>query len=430
MRKWIALLTLSAALFLFLLSGCNDSGSELSRYPRIAIPGYADKDYYPLLSDKNNEIVRNAVCNLIDHASSMGTLLSDEKTDKNAAEFILASNTYKKITELLQSRDGKIVSASLRFLQLFGPKYNKREELVEYLLKVKNRSQNVRYEQLVALNAIASQASRISDAFLIKSLKDPSWLVSRAAYSLVNTLKNDKIRLMLAAKYGSKAAEYEKLLILTAMKDDFSNDIFKFLSKEVFETKNDKIKDFILSALRNAHDTAEALKWVDENYEKLLPEEIARISDDKPLYDDFTSALYIICIKKGWMPDNGFFGDLYQNINLAKSAGSEEDLSEDDIRNRANLLNVEKAIMDSQIAGPAWAVFKNEKDMLAKSIAGEIKAEYAVIVNQFSEKAGGILDKYNVGTEKKKEFCDMLPSVFMNEEAFDKAVGLFQITAP
>lgn len=428
MRQWIALLTLSTVLFLFLLSGCNGSGGELSRYPKITIPGYADKDYYPLLFDKNNEIVRNAVCNLIDYAAAMGTTLSDEKIDKSSAEFILASNTYKRITELLQSRDGKIVSAALRFLQLFGPNYNKKEELTERLLKVKNRSQNTRYEQLAALDAIASKDSRISDAFLEKSLKDPSWLVSRAAYSLVDSIKNDKIRLMLIAKYGSTDAEYEKLLMLTAMKNDFSSGVFKFLSKEAFETKNEKIKDLILPTLKNARDTAEVLKWADESYERLSPKEIAKINDDEPLYDDFTSALYVVCIKKGWMPDNDFFGKLYQDINLAKSAESAEDLSEDNIRGRANILNIEKAIMDNQAAVAAWAAFKNEKDMLAKNIAGEIKAEYTVIVSQFSEKVGGILDKYNIGAEKKKEFCDMLPSVFMNEEAFDKAVGLFQIT--
>ncbi|MFA6079537.1 MAG: hypothetical protein WC779_07335, partial [Candidatus Omnitrophota bacterium] len=265
MRRYAAVLSLWAVLVIFLISGCTRDGEELSRYPRIRIPGYEAKDYYGLMFDKNNEIVYNAVCNLIDEAAGMGGLLSDKKADKKSEKFILALNTRQRIVELLHSRDDRIVSASLRFLQLFGPKYAEKDELAGNILKVRNNSKNVRYERLAALSAIAGKDSPVGDKFLKKSLEDASWLVSRAAYKLINSLENEKFRLMLIARYEKTLIEYEKLLILTSMTDNFSSDVFKFFGKAVFETRDKKIKDLIFRSFKNARDISEVLRWVDKN---------------------------------------------------------------------------------------------------------------------------------------------------------------------
>ncbi len=431
MRRYAAILTLSTALGIFLLSGCNGDRDELSRYPKIKIPGYEAKDYYSLLFDKNNEIVYNAVCNLLDDAASMGSTLSDEKADKKSAKFILALNTQQRIVELLQSRDDKIVSASLRFLQLFSPKYDKKEALVERVLKVKNRSKSVRYERLAALSAMASKNSPVRDVFLKKSLKDTSWLVSRAVYGLINSLENDKIRVMLIARYKTTRVEYEKLLILTSMTDNFSSDVFKFFGKVALETKNERIKDLIFRTLKNARDTSEVLKWVNENYEKLSPEEIAKIIDDSNISDDFACALYLVCIRKGWVPDNDFFGMLYENLSIIDAAGPDpETISEDDIKRKSNIRNIEKEILGSKAARDKWLSFKGEKDAFAKNVCSEIMLEYDVMVKQFSEKVNSVLDKHNVPPEKKKDFFNALSSVFINKESFDKAVSLFKATEP
>ncbi len=431
MKRYAAILILSATLGIFLLSGCNGDRDELSRYPKIAIPGYAAKEYYSLTFDKNNEVVYNAVCNLLDDASSMGYTLSDKKADKKSEKFILALKTQQRILELLRSNDDKIASASLRFLQLFSPKYDRKEELVESVLKVRDRGKLVRYERLAALSAMAAKKSPVSEVFLRKSLKDASWLVSRAAYGLINSLENEKVRAMLIARYRTTRVEYEKLLILTSMTGNFSSDVFKFLSKEAFETKNERIKDLILPTLKNARDTAEVLKWVDENYEKLSLEGIAKMVDGADISDDFACAAYLICIRKGWVPDNDFFGMLYQDINTIDAASPDpKNISADDIKRNGNIRSIEKAVIDSKAAGDKWLSFKSEKDAFAKNVCSEIMSEYDAMVKQFSQNVNIVLDKHNVSPEKKKDFNNALLSVFLNKESFNKAVAIFKATEP
>ena len=430
MKKNGVLLTVLAVLtFCLILQGCFEGKEELSRYPKITIPGYTAQNYDVFLYDKNNELVYNAVCNLIEDAGSMGSVLSDKKADKKSENFILASNTYKRVVELLKSDDDRIVSACLRFLQIFGSKYDKKEELIGPVLKIGKRKENVRYEQLVTLGVMASRDSSVSDEFLKKLLADRSWLVSRAAYNLVNSLENDGIRLMLIARYASTAAEHEKLLILTSMRDGFSSGVFAFLSREAIETKNKKIKNLIFSSLRNARDTSEVLKWVEENYGKFSSEDIKEMRGSSTIDDDFTSALYGVCIRKGWVPDNDFFADMYERVFIASNAVGENP-SEDDNKRRANVQKLEGEIADNKATADKWQELKAGRDILAKSVYSEVKSEYDVMVAQFKEKMGGILDKHNVDPTKKEEFLGILSSVFMNDKSFDEAVNLFKLLPP
>lgn len=423
----LALLLLSIVLF----PGCYRDNTELSRYPKVAVPGYAAKDYYLFLYNKNDDLKYNAICNLIEDAGSIASTLSDKKADKRSPKFVLAALTYKRIVELLQSSDENIVSAALRFLQLFGPQYDKKEDLVVPVLKIRSRGRNSRYEQVVTLSAIASKNSPVSDLFLEKSINDPSWLISRAAYGLVNSLENDRIRTMLITRYRLTDAEYEKLLILMSMRNGLSRGVFAFLSKEALETKSEKIREQILGIIKNALDTAEVLQWVDKNYERLSSKGIERINNYSSLDNDFTSALYRICIRKGWVPGNDFFEQLYEKSELTEDVSKDEKLSKADIlRRRDNIKNLEKEVVGNKAAADKWVAYKRKKEIFAKSVYSEIKVEYDATVKQFSERLASILDKHNVDPDKKKEFADFLSSTFMDEKTFDKATELFKAVPP
>ncbi|MDD5173963.1 MAG: hypothetical protein PHV48_03970, partial [Candidatus Omnitrophica bacterium] len=352
-RDSIIMMILVLLILCFIFLGCFENKDDLSRYPKVAIPGYTAKDYYVFLFDKDSELVYNAVCNMIEEADSMGSILSDKKADNKSDRYILASNTYKRMVELLKSRDDRIVSACLRFLQIFGRKYDKKEELIEPVLKIGRRRQNVRYEKLVTLSAIVSKNSPVSDEFLKRSLIDRSWLVSRATYDLIDRLENEKMRSMLSARYALTAAEYEKLLILTSMRHGLSSGIFAFLGKEALETKNVKIKNLILRSLRNARNTFEALEWVDDNYEKLSSGDIKEMRAGTTIDDDFTSLLYGVCIRKGWVPDNDFFMDMYERIYTPASNAGEYP-SEEDIKRRDNVQRLEAEIAGNKMAADKW----------------------------------------------------------------------------
>ena len=428
-RDSIIMMILVLLILCFIFLGCFENKDDLFRYPKVAIPGYTAKDYYVFLFDKNSELVYNAVCNMIEEADSMGSILSDKKADNKSDKYILASNTYKRMVELLKSRDDRIVSACLRFLQIFGQKYDKKEELIEPVLKIGRRRQNVRYEKLVTLSAIVSKNSPVSNEFLKRSLIDSSWLVSRATYDLIDRLENEKMRSMLSARYALTAAEYEKLLILTSMRHGLSSGIFAFLGKEALETKNVKIKNLILRSLRNARNTFEALEWVDDNYEKLSSGDIKEMRAGTTIDDDFTSLLYGVCIRKGWVPDNDFFMDMYERIYTPASNAGEYP-SEEDIKRRDNVQRLEAEIAGNKMAADKWQEFKNERDILAKSVYSEIKLEYGAMAEQFKGKMGSVLDKHNVDPDRKEEFLGVLSTVFMNDESFDKAANIFKLLPP
>ncbi|MDD5173962.1 MAG: hypothetical protein PHV48_03965, partial [Candidatus Omnitrophica bacterium] len=74
--------------------------------------------------------------------------------------------------------------------------------------------------------------------------------------------------------------------------------------------------------------------------------------------------------------------------------------------------------------------FKNERDILAKSVYSEIKLEYGAMAEQFKGKMGSVLDKHNVDPDRKEEFLGVLSTVFMNDESFDKAANIFKLLPP
>jgi hypothetical protein len=235
---------------------------------------------------------------------------------------------------------------------------------------------------------------------------------------------------MLIARYRATGAESEKLLILTAMRNNASGSVFEFLGAEALATKNQKIRDLILPMLGETKDAAGVLRWVREHHTKLSPKDIAMISDYGILNADFTSALYGRYIQDGWVPDNDFFGRLYENTLFADRGQESADRSPEDIRHSENISNLEKTVLGNKAVAAKWAAYKTDKEKFARSIYSEIKAEYDVMVKQFSEKLERILDAHRVDPEKKKEFFSGLSSAFIDKESFDKAVDLFKLIGP
>lgn len=398
MRKPVVIIVI---INLFLILGCNKE-EEASRYPAIAIPQYSTGDYYRLLSDKNPEIVYNAVCNLSGEAAEIAGVLSDKESDKNSGNYIESTNVFKKILQLLESKDKKIIASSLRFLQLFSTNYDKQSELIEPVLKIKSGSVNVQYEQVIALSRITSKGSKIDDISLRKFLNHESWLVSRAAYSLINSLEDARIRIDLIKKYKSGDNEFEKLLILTALENNFSDYIFEFLAGEMLSTASDKIKTRIFRMLKSAQDKAKVLSWMDKNYEKLTQQDLVSLAGCYGrTYDDFSVSLSIMLIKKGFIPDMDFLKHLSESITEYQN---KKELSPGEKNELNNMLNIEREILANNILRDKWLSLKPPEPQINK----QMQEEYNNAVDQFTAKSGEIFKKYNLDDEKKKSFLENL----------------------
>ncbi|MFH0790554.1 MAG: hypothetical protein V2A64_02885 [Candidatus Omnitrophota bacterium] len=398
MRKPIVIIVI---LNLLLILGCNKE-EEVSRYPAIAIPQYSTGDYYRLLSDKNPEIVYNAVCNLSEDAVSIASVLSDKESDKNSENYIRSLNVFRKILQLLESKDEKIIASSLRFLQLFSANYDKQGELIEPVLKINSSSINVQYEQVIALSRVTSKDSKIDEVSLRKFLNHKSWLVSRAAYSLINSLEDARIRMDLIKKYKSGDNEFEKLLILTALENNFSDYIFEFLAGEMLSTASDKIKTRIFRMLKSAQDKAKVLSWLDNNYEKLTQQDLVSLAGCYGRsYDDFSASLSILLIKKGLIPDTDFLKHLSESITEYQN---KKELSAGEKNELNNMLNIEREILANNILRDKWLSLKPPEPQINK----QMQEEYDNAVDQFVAKSGEIFKKYNLDDEKKKSFLESL----------------------
>lgn len=398
----------------FIIFGCYGEKKEYSRYPSISVAGYLKEDYCKLLSDKNPEVVYNAICNLLPEADSIGRLLSDDKADKNSKEHIFVSNTFTKIIELLKSKDDRILSSNLRFLQLFSDGYSKKKDLIVPVLKIKSKSANVQYEQVMLLSEITSKDSKIDPLVLKRFLNNKSWLVSRATYFLINALQDETIRLELVKRYKSIDNEMEKLLILNAFEDKFSDDVFKLLRDELISTKSDKIKNEIFGMLGNGQDEKKVIEWLDKNYENFPKKDIDTLVNmyDRDLSDKFSNSLFIIFAKKDFVPKDDFLKKLISSI---KTSEAEKEPSAQQKEELKDLLSLKEALLANAPIKEKWQAVEaklNEEGMLYE----KMDDEYGRAVDQFAFKIDEILKKYKIAEDKRKEF--LKNNIYSLKESF------------
>ncbi|MDD5585108.1 MAG: hypothetical protein PHV55_08650 [Candidatus Omnitrophica bacterium] len=411
--------------FLLIVSGCRQD--DFSRYPSVTLPQFSSQDYYNLLSDKNPQVVYNAVVNLGGRAVGFGEKLSDEKADKSSAEYILAGKVYKKIAGLLDARDPYTVAASLRFLQIFSEKYGAKTELLEPVLKVKSNNPHVLCEQILALSLIADKSSGIPDSTLRGFLNDPSWIVSHSAYRLIDRLENDRLRQELIVRCKNIGDEKEKLLILTAFGNKPGDAAADFFFSEIVATESIKIRCALYDILGNCENQEKVLAWVSQNYEKIIA------ADGKYLFarhvrtleDNFSSKLLVIFLNKGFIAEKGFLESLDEKL---EKYTVEEPVKQEDKEKLNNIKIVEEALLSGKAMAADWKSLRDKKAALNAELAG-LQAEYDILTKEFSVKVEDLLRIHGVSEEKIKEYLtgiagsrEILPELLTPEET-EKAHG-------
>lgn len=397
MKKII--LVLMGVLFLA-VSGCQEG--SFSRYPAVEIPQFSDEEYYSLLSDKNPQVVYNAVVNLGSQAAELGKILSEEKADKNSPKYIMAEKIYKKMVELLSSRNAYTVAASLRFLQVFSNKSTIKAELLGPALKIKNNNPQVIYEQIAMLNTISNKNTGISDSTLRQFLNNPSWVVSHSTYLLIDSLENDRLRQELIARYRAVNDEKEKLLILTALRKQPNDAAADLFFSEILSTKSSKIRYAIYDILGNCKNQEKVLAWVAQNYEKILA------ADGKYLFqrhadtmgDNFSAKLLAIFLNNGFVADQYFLKRLDEKL---EEYANEEDAGPKGKEKINNLKTVEKALFTGKAMAADWKIMLDKKEALNAKLA-TLQTDYDVLIKEFSAKVDEFFKKHGISEEKRKEY--------------------------
>lgn len=387
---------------ILMLSGCLTGREEFSRYPSVSIPQFGETDYLNLLSDNKPEIVYNSIVNLGAQAERMGEKLSDEKIDKNSKEYITVLNMYKKIIELLNSRDSHVAVASLRFLQMFSNKYKAKAEIAKPVLQIKSGNPQVVYEQIMLLCTVADKGLNIPDAILRQFLNNPSWVVSRSVYLLVNSLAHDRLRRELIKRYRVVKDEKEKLLILTAIKNQFNDYAADFLFTEVLTTKSNKIRDEIFNMLDGGKNQEKVLAWVDNNYDKILSAggKYLFFSHVSTMHEKFSSRLLSIFITRNFAVDKEFLEKLNKNIEEYKD---KKELCPGDSESLDNLLIIEEALLTNNILAQQWKSLREKAEIIDSGLT-QLQNEYDAVEKKYAIKIDSVFRKYNISSEKRQEF--------------------------
>jgi len=399
MKKIILVL---ACLSLLGVSSCEEE--KFSRYPSVNIPQFSDEDYYVQLFDKNPEIVYNAIVNLGGRAGALGRVLSDKKVDKNSFEYIAAEKNYNKIIELLNAREVNIVAASLRFLQLFANGYNAKAELLGPVLKIKNNNPQVIYEQIMTLAAIVDKNAGISDSVLFKFLDNPSWIVSRSTYLLIDKLENENLRQELITRYKTLSSEQEKLLMLNAFKTQAADSDIDFFFSEIQSTKNNKIRYAIYDILGNCKDRERALAWITQNYEKIIPEDRKYLFGHytMTMEEYFSSRVLKLILENGFIPDRNFLKLLDEKLEEYSGKAAPNPRDKEYLY---DLKMVEKALVDGKVMAVYWQSLSLERKALDAKI-NSLQTEYDALAEEFSAKTDKIFKKYGVSEKMRKEYLD------------------------
>lgn len=389
-----------------LVSGCDEE--EFSRYPSVSIPLYEDVDYSALLSNGNPEVVYNSIVILGQQAAEMGARLSDEKVDKKSAGYVAAQDIQRKVAAQLKSRDARVVAASLRFLQLFSKNHTAKAELVKPVIEVRNNNPQVLYEQEMTLIALAGKDSEIPDSVVRIFLDNPSWIVSRSAYSLVNSLEHDPFRHELMKKYSGTEDEKEKLLLLTALEKQFSDSVAAFLFQEVLSTKSSKIRQAIFSMLGNARNQGMVLSWIEKNYDRLIAAEGGCLVQQHmaTLEDKFSSGLASIFLNKGYVADDQFLEQLGNNLESYKS---KKDLTDPEKEKLGNLLAVESALLTNKPLAEKWQETRARAAAFCARLA-QLQNDFDAIGKEYTSKLDDLFRKNNIDDGKRRKFMEGISS--------------------
>jgi hypothetical protein len=410
---------LLAAIFLLFI-GCDgeNPNQDPSRYAFVAIPEYAPADYLALFADKDPEIVYDGLCYLHSRAKSTAETLSNEKVDKDSNEYHDASNIYNKVLDLLRSKDDRVLAAGLRFLQIFSSSYSKKENLLAPILSVRSNSSNVQLEQIIALSNIVTEMSPEYEPLLREALKSRSWLVSRAAYMLINKLAAENFRAELIRNYKASNREREQLLVLTALKDRCSNNTFAFLRDEFLAAKSSKIERAVHSILVNQSNRPRMLQWLDGDYQKLSEKNISLLRAAHKSISDLD--IVEVIIRHGFVPDRAFVETLFKSIIQSQEQG---DLSADKSAELKNMIHVKGQLLKQEAIKTMWASLEAKKEAEDKIKEAEekpyadmlpvIRATFSKLKKELDEriKTHGLPDKNGKALEDAlKELINMKPA--------------------
>jgi hypothetical protein len=276
-----------------------------------------------------------------------------------------------------------------------GGGYDKKDELVRLLLAVKSGDNFLDFELVSALNSLCSLDAVAGEKYIRSFLASPSWLVSRAAYGLVDANRNTVLRRELIGKYKAEKDEKEKLLLLTSLRSSYDKEFAAFIVEELTTTGNGKIRQTLLSILVNPAEIASSIALIDELYSNFSAAVTAGLA--KSVYEDFggdfSRALATLLLRKNYDfradldgREVALFKALYEGM---VELDNKTTMDDSDKRKKQNLVAIENSVLENPALAASWNEYKA---MQRKAW----KVEYERLANEFIDNTSKLLEKSRV----------------------------------
>jgi hypothetical protein len=411
---------LCAAGMIVVINSCGNA--SLVDFHKVAIPEYKAADYLKLLDNKNNDIVYNAVANLIDHARDYGKELSKD-TILDTVQYNLAKEAYHKVSSLLSSNDEWVVCASLRFMANFSSEYKNKEEVAERVLTVKKITKSVQLEMMDAFKMTEGAKSPQFSEKVKSFLAQKSWLVSRYSYPLVMFSGNKEIISSLLENYKNTSDDFEKLLILQSVVYDFDDNVFAFLSKELLSSPDKKIRMFILKSLDNTKDKEKVKRWLSVHYKALERDKTDIAEYSLSNIDSKTGSLMmILLLQNGYDPKTSLTDDkeplLFEKLweKQAYYEGKNEK-EPNDGEKMDNLKAVIASIFSIKTIDGEWTGY-NAKHK-APEYPAEMLKKHQQQMAELVQKTKALFAQYKLDNKSQEEYLRRLQS--MDKEFYENA---------
>lgn len=394
-------------------NSCDDN--SFINFHKIEIPEYSASDYLKLLDNKDNDIVYNAISNLVDEAEEYAQILSND-TITDTLDYNLAKDIYGKVSSHLKSEDEWVICAAIRFMTAFGSEYKNQDEIIEKLLGINKMTKSI---QLEIMDGFAYTEAGKSKKYkeqvkrrITSFFNQKSWLLSRYAYPL--TGNNDKLINKLIENYENTNEDFEKLLIIKTVADDFNDSTFVFLKRELVNSDDKKIRILIIKSLVNNQNPEPVADWISANYTAFEKdkEETFEYYQHK-LESKVGSQIIITLIEHGFNPST-LLADkepkLYQELfNKLQSYQDKKELKDDETIKLSNLKLVETAIENNQVCNAEWGEYKESHTV--PEFSAEMLAKYRAQMAEVNMKTQKLFESYQIDIKYKDVFLEEIETL-------------------
>jgi hypothetical protein len=240
-----------------------------------------------------------------------------------------------------------------------------------------------------------------------------SWLLSRYAYPL--TSNNIELTNNLINYYKNTNEDFEKLLIMNTVAENFNDTVFIFMRKELINSSDKKIRLLIIKSLGKTQNLETVIKWIKVNYTAFDRDKNETFEYyHQQIESKIGSQLVTTLIEHDFDPATVLTDDkepkLYRQLyDKLSSFQRKKELNSDDTEKLNNLKSVETAILNNQSLNTAWENYKEKHKR--PEFPAEMLSKHKAELSELAFKTKKLFENYKIDNKYKEDYLKRLENL-------------------